>query len=58
VLADWAGVAAWTVLLATAIRLVRPAAPARDTARARAFVDRHGEGPLSFMTTWTRAGTA
>jgi lysylphosphatidylglycerol synthetase-like protein (DUF2156 family) len=51
-LADWAGVAAWAVLLATAVRLVRPAPPAGDAVRARVLVDRWGEGPLSFMTTW------
>jgi len=51
-LADWTGVAMWTVLLVTAVRLVRPAAPAGDAARARALVDRHGDGALSFMTTW------
>jgi lysylphosphatidylglycerol synthetase-like protein (DUF2156 family) len=51
-LADWTGVAAWTVLLLTAVRLVRPAAPAGDAADARALVERHGEGPLAFMTTW------
>ena len=52
VLADWAGVAAWAILLVTAVRLVRPTAPAGDAARARALVERHGDGPLSFMTTW------
>jgi lysylphosphatidylglycerol synthetase-like protein (DUF2156 family) len=51
-LADWTGVAMWTVLLATAIWVVRPAPPAGDAVRARALVDRHGEGPLAFMTTW------
>ena len=51
-LADWAGVAAWGVLLVTAVRLVRPTAPPGDATRARALVDRHGDGPLSFMTTW------
>nr|WP_246324674.1 DUF2156 domain-containing protein [Petropleomorpha daqingensis] len=51
-LADWTGVAMWTVLLATAIFVVRPAPPTGDAVRARALVDRHGEGPLSFMTTW------
>lgn len=52
VLANWAGVVAWTVLILTAVRLVRPTAPTGDAARARALVDRHGDGPLSFMTTW------
>jgi lysylphosphatidylglycerol synthetase-like protein (DUF2156 family) len=51
-LADWAGVAAWAVLLVTAVRLVRPTAPTGDAARARALVQRHGDGALSFMTTW------
>jgi lysylphosphatidylglycerol synthetase-like protein (DUF2156 family) len=51
-LADWSGVAAWAVLLATAVRLVRPTPASGDALRARALVDRHGEGPLSFMTTW------
>jgi lysylphosphatidylglycerol synthetase-like protein (DUF2156 family) len=51
-LADWCGVAAWIVLLVTAVWLVRPAVPAGDAARARELVDRFGEGPLSFMTTW------
>ncbi|MGZ4644245.1 MAG: bifunctional lysylphosphatidylglycerol flippase/synthetase MprF [Blastococcus sp.] len=51
-LADWTGVAMWTVLLVTAVRLVRPAAPTSDAALARALVDRHGDGALSFMTTW------
>lgn len=53
VLAGWTGVAAWTVLLLTAVRLIRPTAPSGDAARARALVARHGAGPLSFMTTWT-----
>jgi phosphatidylglycerol lysyltransferase len=52
-LADWAGVAAWAVLLATAVRMVRPGAPAGDALHAEALVDRHGDGPLSFMSTWT-----
>jgi phosphatidylglycerol lysyltransferase len=52
VLADWAGVAAWTVLIVTAVRLVRPTAPTGDAARARAIVERHGDGPLSFMASW------
>jgi phosphatidylglycerol lysyltransferase len=52
VLADWTGVAVWSVLLLTAARLIRPTAPAGDAVRARALVDRYGEGPLSFMTTW------
>jgi phosphatidylglycerol lysyltransferase len=52
VLADWAGVAAWTILLVTAVRLVRPTAPAGDAVRARSIVEQHGDGPLSFMTTW------
>ena len=51
-LADWTGVAAWAVLLVTAMWLVRPAAPSGDAAHARALVDLHGEGALSFMTTW------
>ena len=51
-LADWTGVALWVLLLATAIRVVRPAPPDGDAVRARALVERHGEGPLSFMTTW------
>ncbi|WP_147263130.1 bifunctional lysylphosphatidylglycerol flippase/synthetase MprF [Geodermatophilus sp. TF02-6] len=51
-LADWTGVAAWTLLLVTAVRLVRPGAPRGDALRARALVDRHGDGPLSFMATW------
>jgi phosphatidylglycerol lysyltransferase len=51
-LADWCGVAAWLLLLVTAVWLVRPAAPAGDAARARRLVERFGEGPLSFMTTW------
>jgi lysylphosphatidylglycerol synthetase-like protein (DUF2156 family) len=52
-LADWAGVAAWTVLLGTALLLVRSRAPHGDAVRARRLVEQHGEGPLSFMTTWT-----
>jgi phosphatidylglycerol lysyltransferase len=52
-IADWAGVAAWTVLLATVLLLVRRTAPAGDALRARRLVERHGEGPLSFMVTWT-----
>ncbi|QNG35417.1 DUF2156 domain-containing protein [Geodermatophilaceae bacterium NBWT11] len=52
VLADWTGVACWAVLLGTAWAVVRPAVPRGDAARARALVDRHGDGPLSFMTTW------
>jgi lysylphosphatidylglycerol synthetase-like protein (DUF2156 family) len=51
-LAGWAGVAVWTVLLVTALWVVRPAVPPGDAARARALVDRHGDGALSFMTTW------
>jgi lysylphosphatidylglycerol synthetase-like protein (DUF2156 family) len=51
-LADWCGVTAWILLLLTTVWLVRPAAPAGDARRARALVDRFGEGPLSFMTTW------
>jgi lysylphosphatidylglycerol synthetase-like protein (DUF2156 family) len=51
-LADWCGVAAWIVLLLTAVWLVRPAVPARNAARARKLVERFGEGALSFMTTW------
>ena len=51
-LADWTGVAAWAVLLVTAVLLIRPAAPSGDAAAARALVDRHGDGPLAFMTTW------
>jgi lysylphosphatidylglycerol synthetase-like protein (DUF2156 family) len=51
-LAGWTGVAAWTVLLVTAVRLIRPVAPTGDAADARALVERHGDGPLSFMTTW------
>lgn len=53
VLADWTGVAAWTVLLVTAVRLIRPMAPAGDAAAARALVDQYGETALSYMTTWT-----
>lgn len=52
-LADWTGVAAWALLLITAVWLVRPAVPSGDAVRARAIVDRHGDGALSFMTTWT-----
>jgi lysylphosphatidylglycerol synthetase-like protein (DUF2156 family) len=52
-LADWAGVAAWAVLIVTAFRFVRPSAPDGDAALARRIVERHGDGPLSFMTTWT-----
>jgi phosphatidylglycerol lysyltransferase len=52
VLADWTGVAVWSVLLLTAARLIRPAPATGDAVRARALVDRYGEGPLSFMTTW------
>ena len=51
--ASWVTVAVWTVLLASAVRAVRPAPPDGDAVRARALVARHGEGPLSFMTTWT-----
>ena len=51
-LAGWTGVAAWTVLLVTAVRLIRPSAPSGDAARARALVDRDGDGALSFMATW------
>ncbi len=51
-LGDWAGIAAWVVILVTAIRLVRPAAPVGDAAQARGLVDRWGAGPLSFMATW------
>jgi lysylphosphatidylglycerol synthetase-like protein (DUF2156 family) len=52
-LADWAGVALWSVLLVTAVRLVQPSAPSGDAVRARAKVERDGDGPLSFMATWT-----
>jgi lysylphosphatidylglycerol synthetase-like protein (DUF2156 family) len=52
VLADWAGVALWSVLLLTAAWVIRPTAPAGDAARARALVDRYGDGALSFMATW------
>jgi lysylphosphatidylglycerol synthetase-like protein (DUF2156 family) len=52
-IADWAGVAAWTVLLVIALLLVRPTAPAGDALSARRLVEQHGAGPLSFMTTWT-----
>ncbi|HEV7871288.1 MAG TPA: DUF2156 domain-containing protein [Modestobacter sp.] len=52
-LADWSGVAAWTVLLGTALLLVRPTAPHGDALRARRLVEQHGAGALSFMTTWT-----
>ncbi|MDQ1662166.1 MAG: phosphatidylglycerol lysyltransferase [Blastococcus sp.] len=52
-LADWTGVAAWAVLLVTAVRFVRPAVPGGDAARARTMVERYGDGALSFMTTWT-----
>lgn len=51
-LCDWAGVAAWTVLLATAIRVVRPGAPTGDAMWARYLVRGFGDGPLSYMTTW------
>jgi lysylphosphatidylglycerol synthetase-like protein (DUF2156 family) len=51
-LAGWTGVACWTVLVVTAWRVVRPAAPAGDLVRARELVRRHGDGALSFMTTW------
>ncbi|MCU1603548.1 MAG: hypothetical protein JWP46_13, partial [Modestobacter sp.] len=51
-LAGWTGVACWTVLVATAWWVVRPAAPAGDLVRARELVRRHGDGALSFMTTW------
>ncbi len=51
-LADWTGVACWAVLGGTAWAVVRPAVPGGDAARARALVDRHGDGALSFMTTW------
>ncbi|SCX57088.1 Lysylphosphatidylglycerol synthetase, C-terminal domain, DUF2156 family [Klenkia marina] len=53
VLANWTGVLCWAVLVGTAWAVVRPAVPQGDAARARALVDRHGEGALSFMTTWT-----
>ncbi|MCU1669346.1 MAG: rhomboid family intrarane serine protease [Blastococcus sp.] len=53
ILADWTGVAAWTALLLTAARLIRPRPPTGDAARARALVDRFGENGLSFITTWT-----
>ncbi|MEI4271457.1 DUF2156 domain-containing protein [Klenkia sp. LSe6-5] len=52
VLANWTGVVCWAVLVGTAWAVVRPAVPQGDAARARALVDRHGEGALSFMTTW------
>ncbi|SDX55186.1 Lysylphosphatidylglycerol synthetase, C-terminal domain, DUF2156 family [Modestobacter sp. DSM 44400] len=52
-LADWTGVACWAVLMVTAWRVVRPAAPAGDLVRARDLVRRYGDGALSFMTTWT-----
>ncbi|QXG76557.1 DUF2156 domain-containing protein [Modestobacter sp. L9-4] len=52
VLADWTGVACWAVLAGTAWAVVRPAVPRGDAVRARELVARHGEGPLSFMTTW------
>ncbi|MPQ96753.1 DUF2156 domain-containing protein [Modestobacter sp. I12A-02628] len=53
VLVGWTGVLCWAVLVGTACLLVRPAVPRGDAARARALVDRHGEGALAFMTTWT-----
>ncbi|SDP55767.1 Lysylphosphatidylglycerol synthetase, C-terminal domain, DUF2156 family [Klenkia soli] len=52
VLANWTGVACWVVLVGSAWIVVRPAVPSGDAARARALVDRHGDGALSFMTTW------
>jgi phosphatidylglycerol lysyltransferase len=52
VLVGWTGMACWTVLVATAWRTVRPAAPPGDLVRARQLVRRHGDGALSFMTTW------
>jgi phosphatidylglycerol lysyltransferase len=52
-LADWGGVAEWGILLLTALRLVQPSAPPGDAVRARARVLRDGDGPLSFMATWT-----
>ena len=52
VLANWTGVLCWAVLVGTAWAVVRPAVPQGDAARARALVDRWGEGALSFMTTW------
>lgn len=52
VLANWTGVVCWSVLVGTAWAVVRPAVPQGDAARARALVDRWGEGALSFMTTW------
>jgi phosphatidylglycerol lysyltransferase len=53
VLAGWTGIACWAVLVGTAWSVVRPAVPSGDAARARAVVARHGEGALSYMTTWT-----
>jgi len=52
-LADWTGVTAWAVLIVTAFRLVRPSPPDGDAAHARSIVERHGDGPLAFMATWT-----
>jgi lysylphosphatidylglycerol synthetase-like protein (DUF2156 family) len=52
VLAGWTGVACWTVLVVTAWWVVRPATPSGDLVRARELVRRHGDGALSFMTTW------
>jgi phosphatidylglycerol lysyltransferase len=53
VLADWTGMACWAVLAGTAWAVVRPAVPRGDAVRARELVTRHGEGAMSFMTTWT-----
>jgi lysylphosphatidylglycerol synthetase-like protein (DUF2156 family) len=52
-IADWAGVAAWSVLLVSALLQLRPTVPAGDALHARRLVEQHGAGPLSFMTTWT-----
>nr|WP_276508363.1 DUF2156 domain-containing protein [Modestobacter muralis] len=52
VLADWTGVACWAVLAGTAWAVVRPAVPSGDAVRARELVARHGDGAMSFMTTW------
>jgi lysylphosphatidylglycerol synthetase-like protein (DUF2156 family) len=41
------------VLLVSAVFLLRPTTPAGDALRARRLVEQHGDGPLSFMTTWT-----
>ena len=52
-LGGWIGVAAWSLILVAAIRLLRPSAATGDAGRARALVTRHGDGALSFMATWT-----